>query len=146
MNQSVKFKNPIIDAESEYFWQGADEKKLRLKTCNDCQKTHYHPRSHCPFCFSSNTDWIEAKGTGIVYSFSTMRRVETPYTIAYVELEEGPKILTNIVNCPPNQLHIGQPVKLTFLPSENGQLIPVFEPAKHNIHLDHIISSDSIRS
>ena len=129
MSQSPHFKNPTIDAESEYFWQGASERKFRLKTCNDCQKPHYHPRSHCPFCFSSNTQWIEAKGTGVVYSFSTMRRVETPYTIAYVELDEGPKILTNIVNAEPDKLQIGHAVKLTFLPSENGQLIPVFEPS-----------------
>lgn len=127
MSQSPYFKSPIIDAESEYFWQGANEKKLRLKTCNDCQETHYHPRSHCPFCFGSNTEWIEAKGTGTIYSFSTMQRVETPYTIAYVELAEGPRILTNIVNYAPQSLKIGDKVKLTFLPSENGQLIPVFE-------------------
>lgn len=122
------FKNPIIDPESQYFWQGANDKKLRLKTCNDCQKTHYHPRNHCPFCFSSSTQWINAKGTGTIYSLSTMQRIETPYTIAYIELAEGPKMLTNIVNCPPEQLKIGQSVKLTFQPSENGQLIPVFEP------------------
>lgn len=122
------FKNPTIDAESQYFWQAANEKKLCLKTCNDCQKTHYHPRNHCPFCFSTNTHWIETKGTATIYSLSTMRRVETPYTIAYVELHEGPKMLTNIVNSTPEQLQIGQPVNLTFQASENGQLIPVFEP------------------
>lgn len=127
MSQTPIFKNPIIDAESEYFWQGANDKKLRLKSCDDCHKPHYHPRSHCPFCFGNNTRWIEAKGTGVIYSFSTSRRVETPYTIAYVELDEGVKMLTNIVNSDADNLQIGQAVKLTFLPSENGQLIPLFE-------------------
>lgn len=127
MNQPPNFKNPIIDAESEYFWQCANEKKLKLKICSDCQKPHYHPRSYCPFCFSSNTQWIDAKGFGTIYSFSTMRRAETPYTIAYVELDEGPRILSNIVNANSDKLEVGQAVKLTFLPSQNGQLIPVFE-------------------
>ena len=80
----------------------------------------------CPFCFSDETEWREAAGTGTIYSFSVMRRAEMPYAIAYVTLAEGPTMMSNIVDCDLDAIRIGQRVRLVFKPAENGQPVPMF--------------------
>ncbi len=73
--------------------------------------------------------WKNASGKGTIYSFSVMKRAEVPYCIAYVTLEEGPTMMTNIVDCDLDTLKIGQPVSVTFVPSEGGPPMPMFKPA-----------------
>ncbi len=100
-----------------------------LKHCTSCNSPHYYPRSICPFCFSADTVWKEAVGTGHVYSFSVMRRLKPTYVLAYVTLAEGITIVSNIVGCDPDAVRIGMAVNVTFVPSEDGQPVPVFELA-----------------
>ena len=99
-----------------------------VKRCDACGEHHHYPRSHCPFCFSDKVLWRQASGRGTIYSYSVMRRAEVPYAIAYVTLEEGPTMVTNIVDCDLNQLRIGQAVKLTFCATEGGPPLPMFAP------------------
>ena len=90
----------------------------------------YYPRSISPFSFTTNVDWVEAKGTGTIYSVSVMERAPEPYAIGYVELDEGPRIVTNFVDCDLKTLKIGQKVQVTFRPTEGGEYqLPVFKPA-----------------
>jgi len=117
---------PLPFPETTPYWEAAARGKLLLKHCASCGADHFYPRAFCPFCFSDNTEWREAAGTGIIYSFSVMRRAETPYAIAYVTLAEGPTMMTNIVDCDLDAIRIGQGVKLVFKPAENGQLVPMF--------------------
>ncbi len=99
-------------------------------TCNDCNEYHHYPRALCPFCFSDKTEWRQAKGTGTVYSFSVTRVPgRTPYAIAYVTLDEGPSVMTNIVDCDLDTIACGQKVQVTFKPTEGGPSIPMFKPA-----------------
>ena len=119
---------PAISLETEAYWAGANEGKLLLKKCNACGKTHFYPRAICPHCQSSDTAWYEAAGQGTIYSYSVMRRGQTPYAIAYVTLAEGITMLTNIVDCDHDALAIGQAVEVTFRQSEGEQAIPVFRP------------------
>ena len=100
-----------------------------LKRCNGCGETHYYPRAICPFCQSDDTEWYPASGEGKIYSFSVMRRAEVPFVIAYVTLPEGITMMSNIVDCDPDSVHVEQAVKVSFKASEEGQAIPVFVPA-----------------
>lgn len=122
------FPAPIVDPESKPYWDAAALGKLLIKYCNGCGKYFHYPRSLCPFCASAETQWREASGEGEIYSFSTMRRVAEPYAVAYVTLAEGPKMLTNIVDCDFDKLRIGQKVQLAFKRAADGASIPVFKP------------------
>lgn len=113
------------DIAMDAYWEAADKGTLLLKKCADCGEIHYYPRTICPFCMSDNTDWVEASGHGHIYSWSVQRKPEPAFAIAFVTLEEGPTILTNIVDTDLETLSINQPVKLKFETRED-QPVPVF--------------------
>ncbi len=124
-----KIPAPILNPENKPFWDAAAEGRLLIGRCKDCGQPHYYPRALCPFCFSDATEWIDAKGTGEIYSYSVMRRgAPVPYALAYVTLDEGVSMLTNLVDCDFDALSIGQRVKVVFKPSEDGAPVPVFTP------------------
>jgi len=110
---------PDTNPETKPFFDGAAGGKLMIRRCTSCGKAHWYPRTLCPFCFGE-CSWEEASGRGRIYTFSVMARAETPYAIAYVELAEGPKMMTNIVDCDFDKLKIGQDVKVKFIQAENG--------------------------
>ena len=114
--------------ESRPFWSAAAEGRFIVPKCNTCKKFYWYPRAICPFCFDDKIEWVTASGKGKIYSFSVMRRTPEPYAIAYVTLEEGVTMLTNIVDCDFDALKIGQKVKLVFIPSEGGFPVPMFTP------------------
>ena len=115
--------------DNEYF-AAADRGELLIRRCGDCGRLHHYPRAICPFCMSSATEWVRASGEGTLYTYSVTRRgVAGPYAIAYVTLDEGPTMLTNIVDCDLDTIRIGQRVKLTFKRAETGEAIPMFRPA-----------------
>ena len=120
---------PMVQAETAAYWQAADEGRLLVKRCSACGEFHHYPRDLCPFCLSDATEWVEATGTGTVYSFSTMGQGDAAYTLAYVTLAEGPTMLTNLVGADPSAFAIGQPVRVVFTPSEGGPAVPMFTPA-----------------
>lgn len=118
---------PAINVETEKFWKAAEAGKLLYGYCLACMEPHYYPRSFCPFCFSEKVEWREASGKATVYSFSIMYRSPTgPYTIAYVTLAEGPRLLTNLVDCDFKKIAIDAPAKLVWKPSEGGAPVPFF--------------------
>ena len=122
--------DPLLNVGDERYFEAAKQGKLLLKKCASCGQVHHFPRGVCPFCFSSKVDWVEAKGTGTIYSYSVSRRAgPTPYCIAYVTLDEGVTMMTNIVDCDLDAVRIGQKVKLTFKNSPNGTAIAMFAPA-----------------
>ena len=121
---------PIVNPESEPYWDAAQQQKLLIKFCTACAKYHFYPRTLCPFCFSDKTEWREASGKGSLYTHSTMRRIAPiPYTLAYVELEEGPRMAANVVDCDNTKLAIGQALRVVFKPAEDGKLVPCWTPA-----------------
>jgi len=102
--------------------------ELMVRHCEACDKVHFPPRPICPYCFSDRTAFRKCAGLGTIYSFSTLRRVEVPYCIAYVTLDEGPTIMTNIVDCALDSIAIGQRVRVAFQTSANGHAVPMFTP------------------
>jgi uncharacterized protein len=116
-----------ISPEMELWREAARDGKLLLRACRTCTKVHYYPRPICPFCFSDETEWLEAKGVGEIYSYSINRQGE-PYVIAYVALDEGPIMMTNIQDVDPADVAIGQRVGLVFRPDASGVPSPMFRP------------------
>jgi len=122
------YPDPMPTLESEAYWAAARDGVMLLKKCNACGETHYYPRAICPHCLSADTSWYEASGKGTIYSYSVMRRTETPYVIAFVALDEGVSMMTNIVDCDVDALAIDQAVEVVFRRTEGGQALPVFRP------------------
>ena len=128
-SQDRKIQAPQPNAETAAFWKATEERKLMVGKCNACGKVHYYPRAICPFCFSDRTELQQASGKGTIYAYSVMRRAPVPYAVAYVTLNEGPTMMTNIVDCDLDNIRIGQAVRLVFKPSEGGPPVPMFTPA-----------------
>ena len=122
------YPDPAINLESERYWAAAREGVLLLKKCRPCGLTQFYPRAVCPHCLSGDTEWYAASGKGRIYTYSVMRRVETPFAIAYVTLDEGVTMMTNIVECDLDGIAIGQEVEVTFRTTEGGHALPVFRP------------------
>lgn len=102
---------------SSHFWEAVKEGVFLLPRCNTCQNYYWYPRPICPLCLSADTDWVESKGRGRIYSTTVMRKAPSPYCIAYVELDEGPRLLVNITTDEPDRVEIGQRVEVDFGPS-----------------------------
>jgi uncharacterized protein len=125
---------PQINAETKTFWDATTEGKLLLAHCNACDTVIWYPRLFCPLCNSFDVGWVEASGRGKIYSYTVNRRGQGDYrdlvyVLAYVELDEGPRILTNIVDCDVDKLAVGQAVELVFHDTGKGAALTRFRPA-----------------
>jgi hypothetical protein len=126
---------PGVTSDTEEFWSATAEGRLLLRRCNSCGEAIWYPRPICPFCHSDDTEWQESSGRGSIYSFTVVRRssgefaVAVPYVLAYVELDEGPRMMTNIVDAELDELFVGQAVELVFHRSSSGAALPRFRPA-----------------
>jgi uncharacterized OB-fold protein len=123
-----KIPAPRVLPETLAYWQAADQGRLLVKRCTACGEYHHYPRDICPFCWSEATVWTDASGLGSVYSFSTMGKDESAYTLAQITLDEGPTMMSNLVDCDPRALRIGQRVKVVFKSSDGGHAVPMFTP------------------
>jgi len=119
---------PPVDPSNQAYFDAAREGRLLIGKCLDTGRHFFYPRPVSPFTLSNNVELVPASGRGTIYSVTIMRG-KTPHAVAYVELEEGPKMFTNIVDCDLDALRIGQPVTLAFRDAEDGQPMPVFKPA-----------------
>ena len=128
MNDHHFLDDPFVAAhpENRPFWEAAEQGRLLGKCCNDCARHHWSPRVVCPFCGSANTAWVPLSGRGRIHAFSTLRRADPPYTVAYVELAEGPRMLTNLVDMADADMQIGAPVQVVFRRTEEGRHAPKF--------------------
>jgi uncharacterized OB-fold protein len=112
---------PRVDEESRGWWEALARHELYVQRCRACGTTRFYPRAVCPSCLSAETHWVRASGRGAVYSFTVTHqnqspgfREELPYVLAVVELEEGVRLMTNVVGCPAEQVRIGMPVTVVF--------------------------------
>ena len=123
-----------VTAETAPFWDAVDQSRLVLPRCLACRTVIWYPRTFCPSCHTAGVEWVESSGVGTVYSFAVTEkgngswRDAGPYVLAYVELEEGPRVLTNIVECEPSAVAVGQPVEVVFDHNEEGRGLPRFRP------------------
>lgn len=120
---------PGLGPDNQAFVAAAKEGRFMLPLCADCGRHHWYPRAVCPHCFGTRISLQPASGQGTVYSWSTMQRVDPPYTLAYVQLAEGPTMLSNLVEAGAEGWRIGMPVQVVFRAAEDGTPVPVFKPA-----------------
>ncbi|MDQ3811814.1 MAG: Zn-ribbon domain-containing OB-fold protein [Chloroflexota bacterium] len=128
---------PFVIPELKRFWDATSARQLLLPRCDDCGAVIWYPRPFCPECASVRVSWFEASGRGTVYSFTVNRRGQADlpeyrdagaYVLAYVELEEGPRVMTNIIECDPEGVRIGQQVQVVFHDTGQGTALVRFRP------------------
>lgn len=126
MNERIP-SSPITNPETAHFWEAVNRREFLVRWCSACEQPHWYPRAICPFCGSADTAWRPGSGYGVIYSFSILRRGPgSPYCTAYVTLDEGVTMMTNILTDDFDSIRIGQQVELDFFASQEGQLLPVF--------------------
>jgi uncharacterized protein len=136
MSEAYEKPIPVPDRLSQPFWDGTAAGELRLQRCRACGHWQFYPRGWCTACASLDLAWERASGRGEVYSFTVIRRHtapwwvrELPYVVAVVQLEEGPRLMTNLVGGDPESVRIGQPVAFEPVPAADGVVLPLFKPA-----------------
>ncbi len=127
---------PRPTPETAHFWEGTLAGELRLQRCDDCAHVYFPPRPFCPACSSRSVSVFAASGRGQLDSYVISHRphpaFDGPYSIALVRLEEGPRMMTNIVGCAqtPETLVLDMPVQVTFEAVSESIALPLFEPAE----------------
>jgi len=127
---------PAPTPETAHFWEGTLAGELRLQRCDACEHVYFPPRPFCPACSTRNVTVFAASGRGRLASYVISERphpaFDGPYAIALVELDEGPRMMSNIVGCPqtPEALELDMPLKVTFERVSDEIALPLFEPAE----------------
>ena len=127
---------PAIDEETRPFWDYAKKHELRMQKCVECGKIYYPPSTLCPHCHSwKGSEWVKLSGKGQVYSFIVARRAtnpafakEVPYVVAIIETEEGGRLISNVIDCKPEDVKIGMPVEVVFDDVTDEVTLPKFKP------------------
>lgn len=125
---------PNPEPEAVEYWSAALDGRLVFQECRRCGNRQLYARDRCLRC-RGEVDWVEASGLGTVYSFTVIRQNYArpfkdwmPYVVALVDLDEGPRIMTNVVGCDPEDVHIGMPVRARFEPVSEAAAVALFEP------------------
>ena len=136
MSSDIEYRTPATDWQTRAFWEGCGRQEIVLQRCRDCGAIQHRPRGLCASCLSSDIEHFVAKGTGEVHTFTITHqngmpafRDHCPYVLAYVELEEGPRLMTHIVGCPPESVRIGMRVRAEFVATDKQLGVPRFVPA-----------------
>jgi uncharacterized OB-fold protein len=126
---------PVGNPDSKPFWDGCARNELLLQRCTACGIVRHPPSPVCTNCLSDAHEWFAAGGNATVYTYTIVRQAlargwdeRLPYVVAVVELDEGPKFLTNIVNVDPETVTIGMPVEVTFAELDGMTKLPNFQP------------------
>ncbi|MCX7384357.1 MAG: OB-fold domain-containing protein [Alphaproteobacteria bacterium] len=126
---------PQPTPETKHFWEGTQAGEIRLQKCDECANVYFPPRPFCPACASRSVSVFKASGKARLFSYVIHHRpapgFTPPYAIAVVELEEGPRLMTNIVNCPqtPEALPLDMALVPHFEKMNDEITLPLFQPA-----------------
>ena len=127
---------PEPSPDTAPFWKSLQEGKLRIQACSACGKLRHYPRPVCPHCYSMESKWVEAKGTGTVHSWTVANHAfhpgfkgELPYTLVTVDLAEGVRMQAQFRGAGADKLKIGMPVKVAFEIATRDLTLPVFVAA-----------------
>jgi uncharacterized OB-fold protein/acyl dehydratase len=125
---------PPRNQDNAFFWEGVDRGELLIQHCTSCGRLRHPPRPMCPNCQSLEWDTVTSSGKGEVYSFVVphypqVPSFDYPYVVAVVELEEGTRLITNVVDIDPADVEIGMPVQVRFVAVDEELTLPLFAPA-----------------
>ena len=132
----AKRPQPTLDeADTRPFWEATKQHELRYQVCDDCAGIVFHPRRHCPHCMSLNVSWKTSNGEGAIYTYTVIRQIglpafreRVPYAVAWIDLDEGFRMLSNVVGVDADNVHIGQRVRVTWEGQDDGVSLPLFTP------------------
>ena len=127
---------PVLDVETRPFWEACQRGRLMLQRCMDCGHIRFPPTRFCSRCRSVKCEWIESKGHGRVFSWIVVRHPvprevyaqEVPYVVALIDLDEGVRIPSNIIDCKPEDVSAGMPVSVVFRAVTPEVTLPLFQP------------------
>lgn len=123
---------PVSDGDSQPFWEGIGRRELLIQRCDACQRHVFYPRSHCPHCFGDSLSWVQATGTGTIYSYTVVHQAygpfagDVPFVVALVELQEGVRMMTRIAGSPPEAVRVGASVYVVFEHINDELTLPYF--------------------
>lgn len=132
-----EYKKPLpqITPWSKPFWEGCKREQLLIQKCQDCQKVIFYPKMFCPDCLSSNLEWVKASGKGKVYSYMvvysyqpTEFEEDVPYVVAIIDLEEGVRMMSNIIGCNPEDVRCDMNIEVIFDHITDKFSLPKFKP------------------
>jgi len=133
MTNEHEYPAPVANADSKDYWEAAARQELPLKRCTACGRHHFPPRHLCPACWSDALEWTRSAGRGVVYSFNVMRRAPTPafakrvpYVVALIDLDEGPRMMANIMGEDACTTAIGDLVSVCYEDRPGGSKPPQF--------------------
>lgn len=128
---------PVPNADNQGFWDACRRGELRLQRCTACGAWRHHPRPICPACRSFAYEWALATGRGVVHTFTIVHRptlpafeAQLPYNVIVVRLDEGPLMVSNLIDAPADALRIGLPVEVVFQPLDDTIALPKFRPRR----------------
>lgn len=121
MTDTYEKPRPVIDPGSEPFWNATKQHRLSIPRCKACDQHHFYPRELCPHCHSDELEWTDVSGRGEIYSYTIARKpagpafaADVPYVVAMIALDEGPRMLTNIITADVDSVRIGDRVRVKF--------------------------------
>jgi uncharacterized OB-fold protein len=120
------------DGDSRPYWEGLAQGELRIQRCQNCAKAVFYPRAICPHCHSDQLEWVVASGKGTIYSYTVAHQAfgpftaDVPFVVALVELEEGVRMMSRIIDAPRERITIGAPVIVTIKGDGEGVTLPYF--------------------
>jgi hypothetical protein len=131
-----EYMKPLPDVENaKTYWEGCKAGKLLLPRCRSCGELFFYPKHFCPACLSGDLEWVEASGKGIIHTFTVISRApssayeaDVPYVIAIIDLQEGLRMLSNVIGIPPDQVRVGMPVEVVFEQVTEEVTLPKFRP------------------
>ena len=126
---------PGITHDNRFFWEGVDQGRLLIQRCASCQALRHPPGPMCPACQSLEWDALEASGRGSVYSFVVAHHppvppFEYPHAIGLIELEEGTRLISNLIGVDPRDVYVGMPVEVEFVRVDDELVLPQFRPSE----------------
>lgn len=135
MSPTATRMEPAITQGSESFWDATQRRQLVLPWCRECSRFFWYPRPACPGCLGTDIEWRTASGKGVVYAVTVVHKAQNPlmadrapYPVVLVDLEEGVRMMSNVVGVDAGEVHIGMAVRLTWEELSDGRNLPLFEP------------------
>ncbi len=149
MNAEYVKPIPAVQPWTEEFWRATKKRRLLIQECQNCNTLIFYPRKYCPECWSVDLGWREASGKAKVYTFAIMRDMvepqfmpDLPYVLAMVDLQEGIRMMTQIVECEPEAVEIGMDVDVIFQDITDQHALPLFRPSDESLRTVALEKSD----
>ena len=137
MTMQIRKPLPFVYPENKPFFDGLKKHEMHIQRCKDCHDFYFYPRTQCPYCLSENTEWVKVSGKGKVYSFTICVRpgnpafaADTPYNVSIIELDEGVRMMSQVVECKNEDIKCDMPVEVVYKDVTPEISMPYFRPIK----------------